>query len=119
MVWHDCSAPAHFSWHAEVTTTPEGWQATLSIPDDSIVSAVKSSAGLPAIAVWRFLVGFTTGDEIADWADWQAQGHDPAGLVADPLFVDPTRGDFRLRPESPARPLGFLPVDVSLTGPRR
>jgi hypothetical protein len=46
-------------------------------------------------------------------ADWQARGFDLHSVFADPLFVDPERGDYRLRPESPAFALGFVtfPVD--------
>ncbi len=34
----------------------------------------------------------------------------------DPLFVDPGRGDFRLRPESPARASGFEPIPIHQIG---
>jgi parallel beta-helix repeat protein len=54
--------------------------------------------------------------------EWQALGQDVHSLVADPRFVDPARRDFRLRPDSPALKLGFVPIDIStagLTGPRR
>lgn len=40
------------------------------------------------------------------------------GKVADPLFVDPPQGDFRLNPDSPAFTLGFRPLDLSQVGPR-
>jgi hypothetical protein len=50
------------------------------------------------------------------FAEWQAEGHDRDGRVADPLFVDAGARDFRLRPESPALALGIAPVDVSAAG---
>jgi hypothetical protein len=37
---------------------------------------------------------------------------------ADPLFVDLEKGDFRLKPASPALKLGFKPIDMSTIGLR-
>jgi hypothetical protein len=44
-------------------------------------------------------------------------GIEQKSLVADPLFVDPTKGDFRLQPDSPARRLGFRDIEFRLIGP--
>jgi len=51
-------------------------------------------------------------------ADNRRDGVDAHSLAADPLFADPAKGDFRLRPDSPARKLGFVPIDLSRTGLR-
>jgi hypothetical protein len=53
------------------------------------------------------------------WEDWRAQSHDLHSLFVDPLFVDPQRGDFRLKRESPALPFGFHPLDLRRAGPRK
>ena len=48
----------------------------------------------------------------------QLKGIDAHSLAADPLFVDPDNGDFRLKPDSPALKLGFVPFDMSKVGLR-
>jgi len=50
------------------------------------------------------------------FAEWQASGQDAGSVDADPLFVDPERGDYRLKPGSPALALGFKPFDAGLAG---
>lgn len=50
--------------------------------------------------------------------EWQKRGQDVHSLIADPLFVDPAKGNFSLRPDSPALKIGFLPFDLSGVGPR-
>jgi parallel beta-helix repeat protein len=52
-------------------------------------------------------------------AEWQALGFDTDSKVDDPMFVDPAHDDYRLKPESPALSLGFVPTDVTKIGIRR
>ena len=42
--------------------------------------------------------------------------HDLQSVVADPLFVDAKGGNYQLKPESPALPLGFKPFDATKAG---
>jgi hypothetical protein len=58
-------------------------------------------------------------DGALKWEDWRGQGHDLHSLFADPLFVAPQRGDFRLKRESPALLFGFHPLDGRQAGPRK
>ncbi len=52
---------------------------------------------------------------VADFALKEAQdkGWDANSLVGDPMFIDPAKGDFRVREDSPALKLGFknFPMD--------
>jgi hypothetical protein len=54
-------------------------------------------------------------------AQWQEKGQDRRSRTADPKFVDPSKGDFRLQPGSPALQIGFRPIDtgqIGLVGPK-
>jgi parallel beta-helix repeat protein len=51
-------------------------------------------------------------------ADWQKAGQDAHSVIADPQFADPEKGDFALRPASPALKVGFKPIDLGGVGVR-
>jgi len=51
-------------------------------------------------------------------AQWQAAGQDKNSIITDPMFVAPEKGDFSLRPGSPAAKIGFEPWDLTDVGPR-
>ncbi len=64
-------------------------------------------------------VRFGVERETLDLAGWQAfkgLGLDRHSVVADPGFADPATGDFRLREGSPAREIGFEPMDATTCG---
>jgi len=113
--WHGCQAPGTFDWHAEARDETTHWQALLRIPLDRLAQAAGGDASR---FEQRFLIGFASPSPIGDFAAWQHAGHDPAGLVADPAFVDPHAGDFRLAADSPAKDMGFIPWDYAKAGPR-
>jgi hypothetical protein len=64
------------------------------------------------------LVMYTSWRDCNDYAAWRARGHDRASRVADPMFRDAANGDFRLRPESPARETGFVDLPYERMGLR-
>jgi hypothetical protein len=52
-----------------------------------------------------------------EWAAWKAAGWDRNSLVADPLFENAAKNDYRLKPESPAiTRLGFKPLPIEKMG---
>ncbi len=51
-----------------------------------------------------------------DLAAWQERGYDQHSILADPLFVDPDHHDYRLKPDSPASKIGFVPFDYTQAG---
>ncbi len=53
-----------------------------------------------------------------NFAQWQEAGYDRNSLVADPIFVNSTADDYRLKPESPALKLGFKPIPLDKIGPK-
>ncbi|MEI6501616.1 MAG: right-handed parallel beta-helix repeat-containing protein, partial [Armatimonadota bacterium] len=55
--------------------------------------------------------------KLMSWADWLKTGQDAHSVNADPLFVDPAKHDYRLKPNSPALKLGFKPIPFDQIGP--
>ena len=58
------------------------------------------------------------GDRATSWEVWRKSGQDAHSVIADPLFVDPAKDDYRLKPDSPAFKLGFQPIPVERIGLR-
>lgn len=55
---------------------------------------------------------------LVTWDEWRATGQDQHSRLADPLFEDPARHDYRLKPGSPATDLGFKPIPFEQIGPQ-
>jgi hypothetical protein len=56
---------------------------------------------------------------VLPWEEWVALGQDVHSKVADPLFVDASKDDYRLKPDSPAREFGFQESPLDRIGPYR
>jgi hypothetical protein len=84
------------------------WSGTNFVLDSNLY---WNAAGRPVAFPAR---GADAGTSLADWQ--KASGQDRNSLVADPLFTAPDKGDFRLRPGSPALQLGFRPIDIKTAG---
>ncbi|MEP6755699.1 MAG: right-handed parallel beta-helix repeat-containing protein [Chthonomonadales bacterium] len=51
-----------------------------------------------------------------NFKDWQATGKDEGSQIADPMFVDAAMNDYRLKPNSHALKMGFVPFDPGKAG---
>lgn len=76
----------------------------------------KSGTFTARISQLRGENGPEGGSRRVDFETWQSLGFDRHSLVADPLFVDEARNDYRVRPDSPALRLGFKNFEMGLWG---
>lgn len=49
-------------------------------------------------------------------AEWKKLGRDRHSVIADPLFIDPAKGNFHFRKQSVARKIQFKPFDYTRAG---
>ncbi|OGV63798.1 MAG: hypothetical protein A3K19_14025 [Lentisphaerae bacterium RIFOXYB12_FULL_65_16] len=67
--------------------------------------------------IWVDDVSLREATPMTEWEAWQAKGLDQHSVVADPRFVNPAKDDYRLKTDSPAFALGFVPIPVDQIGP--
>jgi parallel beta-helix repeat protein len=73
----------------------------------------------PSGQIWVDDVTLKEVETLSGWDSWKALGFDQRSLVADPLFIDPAKDDYRLQPNSPAWKLGFAAIPLEKIGPYR
>ncbi len=116
MLWHCCPVPDAFEWNAcaEKTDKDGCWTVKITVSLSAIEAWVRTSCALPETdtAQWRWLGGAALVPESVSFDQWKNHTAEMGGVVANPLFVDAENLDFRLKPESPALDLGFVPFDV-------
>jgi len=61
-------------------------------------------------------LGVTNGSRRVDLEGWRALGFDKNSVFADPLFVDPSKNDYRVKPESSALKVGFKNFEMGAWG---
>jgi Concanavalin A-like lectin/glucanases superfamily len=80
------------------------WDRRQATFDDNLIWP----AGQP-VAVWMHKTM-----DCKTLAEWQAFGYDTRSVVADPLFVDAAKDDYRLKPASPAYGVGFRDINAEI-----
>jgi len=90
---------------------------------DNQTAAFYGGGGRPATDVvvnantyWNPNGIATNAFNAGSWEAWRAAGHDTQSQIADPLFKNAEKGDFRLDPRSPALKTGFRPFDAAQAG---
>ncbi len=110
--------------HFEYTFKAKGADTTLSFHNNGDVrsainidnvSVVSGSDELIVNGSFEQNVG-QDGERSFEWSDANGNRYDTHSLLADPMFVDPENGDYRVRPESPALKLGFKNFDMDSFG---
>lgn len=99
---------------AQIAGDRKSWIAEFALP----ISAMAESVG-GSTADWGIFVGARQAPGEIPFKGWKALGQDAGSIVADPLFRDPHKGDFRFKKGSPYEKIGFIPFDVSGAGPRK
>lgn len=66
--------------------------------------------------IGKFVADFSKRDgshQLYNMDEWHELDYDHHSVYADPMFIDPSKGDFRVQPASPALKLGFknFPMD--------
>lgn len=80
-----------------------------STTTESDYNTIYSAGAIP-------LIPFTQAPFSQHWKVWNDQGMDLNSVVADPLFYDFIKGDFRLSPNSPAFNKGFIAIPLDKIG---
>ena len=71
--------------------------------------------GDPSGSTMLFNTGWNGSEGASNFEEWQKKGRDAGSVYADPQL---NTTNWALAPSSPARKLGFVPIDVSEVGPR-
>lgn len=114
-----------------VDQTYQRFEFVFQIPDESHTHFESQKKDFNCMLVFRAGTGPFLLDDVSlkeaviadEWETWLAMGHDKNSIIADPLFVDADKDDYRLKADSPAFKLGFKPIPVEKIGlykdPRR
>jgi hypothetical protein len=118
MDWHGCERAETFDWKRSAVRGEKEWSASLTVSLNAIEAWIRRSRGIAATtpADWRCLCAVALPLATLDIDAWRRHVDDRTGIAADPMFVNPRGGDFRLRPESPALGLGFVPFPCGADG---
>lgn len=86
-------------------SNPTQVKSVISQWDSNVVYTTK---GEPKCSDWN-----NCGSGNFSWSQWKGAGLDAHSQVADPMFVDPSKGNYQVKAGSPALALGFknFPMD--------
>jgi len=102
-----------FEWEGDFHSEDSRWVAFFRVPLDAVARICGADK-----SAWGIFIGIAhcIPDPVSDRI---RSGVEKGSIVADPLFVNPAGHDYRLRPDSPAIKLGFVPFDPRKAGRKK
>jgi hypothetical protein len=108
---------AAWAEHELVFRLPAPGENSYKATMDTLCWRLQFSTGTPEFYIDD--VSLREAELTDEWTGWRMLGLDPHSIIADPLFVNAARDDYRLRSDSPAFKLGFQPIPMDNIGPRK
>jgi hypothetical protein len=121
--WHCWPAQSEDVFGKNITVIAGAVEGTTE-PQEAMIKAAGTMTGHPwgkrhGDNLWwnvntkEFVVQTKGQGSVNGWSQWQKLGYGEGSVLAEPMFIDPAAGDFRVKPDSPALKLGFknFPMD--------
>lgn len=118
-----------YTWKVMKTISADGmwrrFEFVFRVPNEGEIHFEPGKTTFNVLLVFKAGTGPFLLDDVSmkeavvsnEWETWLAMGQDKNSIIADPLFVDPQKDDYRLKSDSPAFKLGFKTIPVDKIGP--
>lgn len=112
-VWYNGNAPQNYPFEVESSINENFiWTTTITLPKKPLSDFAGNTAALPD---WLYY-GLVVIPETGEFESWGKLLHDADCIEAEPGFIDPANGDFRLKPDAAAKRINFIEFDYRSAG---